>query len=95
MDNWSVHCTIENELQTRVNSHGALLLWNPPNSPDLNPIEKLWDVVLKKMLRCLTELSIGMRGLTRPFALGDFIDSILRAWLNYATAVATMEECLE
>ena len=28
------------------NAKGAFLIWGPPCSPDLNPIEKLWDVCI-------------------------------------------------
>jgi len=62
LDNWSVHRSIEAELRERLNERGALLLWNPPNSPDLNPIEKLFDIVLAHMSTRLQQLSLGQLG---------------------------------
>ena len=46
LDNMPCHQKHESELQEIVNSRSAYLLWNPPNSPDLNPIEKFWDIVI-------------------------------------------------
>ena len=95
LDNWSVHHSIEAELQAHINSCGAFLVWIPPNSPDYNLIEKLWDVSLMKMDHRLTELALGFFGPTRPFAFGDFYDCLFAARLNFHTAVVTMQESYE
>ena len=48
MDNLNVH-KVEG-VQTRVEAVGARLLYLPPYSPDLNPIEKVWSKI-KQLLR--------------------------------------------
>jgi transposase len=48
MDNLNVH-KVEG-VRTRVEAVGARLLYLPPYSPDLNPIEKAWSK-LKQLLR--------------------------------------------
>lgn len=48
MDNLNVH-KVEG-VRTRVQAVGARLLYLPPYSPDLNPIEKAWSK-LKQLLR--------------------------------------------
>jgi len=66
------HRRHEQRLVAAVNARGALLIWNPPQSPDLNPIEKLWDVVLAHANRRLHELLAGAGGQRpRAFHVGD------------------------
>ncbi len=48
MDNLSAHKTAG--VQERIEAAGARLLYLPPYSPDLNPIEKAWSK-LKTLLR--------------------------------------------
>ena len=48
MDNLNVH-KVEG-VRTRVEAVGARLLYLPPYSPDLNPIEKVWSKI-KQLLR--------------------------------------------
>jgi hypothetical protein len=38
------HRAAEHLIHAAVSSRGAILLWNPPQSPDLNPIEKVQSV---------------------------------------------------
>ena len=40
MDNARFHKN--NRIQKLLNRHGHRILWLPPYSPDLNPIEKKW-----------------------------------------------------
>ena len=56
---------------------GAFLLWNPPWSPDLNPIEKFWDVLLALISRCSHDLNIGTHnGIPRAFTMADFFHEL-------------------
>jgi transposase len=41
MDNMPSHRSTEERIRNALNARGAVLLWNPPRSPDLNPIEKI------------------------------------------------------
>jgi hypothetical protein len=50
------------------NAHGAYVLWNPPNSPDLNPIEKMWDVC-----------RAGLQSRARRAILGSLAGGVRRA----------------
>ena len=43
-DNMPQHWKFEKPISKWINEKGAILLWNPPNSPDLNLIEKCWGV---------------------------------------------------
>ena len=78
LDNMPVHRANETKIKQLLNAKGAFLLWNPPNSPDLNPIEKCWDVVLAWVNRRVTELACGVDGFPpRPFALPDLMKGLL------------------
>jgi transposase len=50
MDNASFHR--KSKLQKLADKYGMLLIFLPPYSPDLNPIEKLW-ANMKRALRDL------------------------------------------
>ena len=54
-----------------INARGAYVLWNPPNSPDYNPIEKLWDISLSAISRRIHDLISGNLGRVRAFGQGD------------------------
>lgn len=55
---------------------GAFLIFNPTYSPDLNPIEKMFDIFLSRLNRRALELSLGLHGARRPLGEGDFTDCI-------------------
>lgn len=46
MDNATFHK--REDTQALLKRHGHQILWLPPYSPDLNPIEKMWAWVKKK-----------------------------------------------
>jgi len=41
------------------------MIFGPPRSPDLNPIEKFWDVVVAGLHRRSTEVMLGLHGAAR------------------------------
>lgn len=61
------HRVLQDRLESIVNARGAVLIFNPPQSPDLNPQEKFWDVLGAACVRRMFELAEqGLR-----FGLGD------------------------
>jgi transposase len=72
LDNLSAHKT--ERVRQAIEARGAALLFLPPYSPDLNPIEKAWSKV-KSWLRtraARTALSLG-------YAIGEALDRISAA----------------
>lgn len=61
------------QLRHLITSRGAMLITNPPQSPDLNPIEKFWDVTLATSRRRMFELILGKHGPQRKFNVGDLV----------------------
>ena len=57
MDNATFHK--RSDTQELLEQHGHHILWLPPYSPDLNPIEKMWAWVKKKRKEWLVD-SIDM-----------------------------------
>ena len=65
MDNMPTHRAIEGAIRAAVAPTGGHLIWGPPRSPDLNPIEKFWDVVLAGMNRRCHQAASGVLGPAR------------------------------
>lgn len=72
----------QQRIVTAVQRRGALLIWNPPNSPDLNPIEELWNVVKDWVTHRLIQLYLGQLGIPRPFVWPDLAWCLTRARLS-------------
>ena len=68
-DNMPQHRSHQLRIEQAVNRRGAYVFWNPPNSPDLNPIEKLWDIGLAHSKRRMFELACGAYGAPRKFGM--------------------------
>jgi hypothetical protein len=75
LDNAPGHRALSNYAQQRilaaVQRRGAHVIWNPPHSPDMNPIEHIWFVSKAYMKRRVIEIATGRRGVIRPFAPAD------------------------
>jgi transposase len=86
LDNAPGHRALENFAQQRitisVQRRGALLIWNPPHSPDLNPIEHLWWVSKVLMKHRLIKLYTGQLGVPRAFATPDLEHCLQTARLS-------------
>jgi transposase len=59
IDNHKWHRQVCVKLEQAVNARGGIVVWNPPSSPDLNPIEKFWDVWVSRLnatqLNCISQ----------------------------------------
>lgn len=79
LDNAPGHRALTQQAQTRiltaVQRRGSLLIWNPPHSPDLNPIEHLWQVTN-------TLCEMGQLGIRRPFVHADLMHCLQNARLS-------------
>lgn len=82
LDNMPTHRKHRRRLERWARQRGAFLVWNPPQSPDLNPIEKLWDVILAHVKRRIVELGAGMHGASRKFGVGDLMMCLIKARLS-------------
>jgi transposase len=91
LDNMPSHRTYEKRIRRAVNWRGGILLWNPPQSPDLNPIEKLWDVVLAWTSRRIAHLLTGATEPARVFCISDLLCGLQEARLG----LKSYETCLK
>lgn len=82
LDNMPQHRSNQRLLQALCAQRGALLVWNPPNSPDLNPIEKMWDVATSSVCRKHVALMSGLQGPPRALGLGDLVECLTQSRLS-------------
>jgi hypothetical protein len=82
IDNLPQHRSNIGRIRSAINARGAFLLFNPPRSPDLNPIEKLWDVTNAGANRRMVELASGVHGAPRRFCWGDLIFCLQNARMS-------------
>ena len=86
LDNLSPHKTAA--ITTSIGAAGAELLYLPPYSPDLNPIEEMWSKVkafLRRLkARTLDALTFGIRDALRSVSAAD-----VAAWFSHSGYVAT------
>ena len=79
MDNLSAHKV--DGVRERIEACGASVLYLPPYSPDLNPIEKAW-AKLKACLRALRALAMPQLELATAKALQTITPQNAQAWLR-------------
>jgi len=86
LDNAPGHRAIAQQAQVRIRTavqrRGGILIWNPPHSPDLNPIEHLWQVTNKLASDMIHKLQLGLLGPPRPFAPADLQTCLRNARLS-------------
>lgn len=87
LDNAPGHRALDNFTTQRivisVQRRGALLIWNPPHSPDWNPIEHIWHVNNALMKRMIIDLASGQNGnMARPFMPFDLPVCLRQARLS-------------
>jgi len=58
----------------------TVLKW-PPQSPDLNPIEHLWDVVEQELHLCIPQISINCKMLSNQYG-PTFLKNTFSTLLN-------------
>lgn len=87
LDNASEHRAAGRRIEAAVRARGAFLLWNPPNSPDLNAIEKFWDVALCAANHLSLDLAAGVHGPSRAFNEQDLATVLLTARVSRDTLV--------
>ncbi len=79
MDNLSAHKV--DGVRERIEACGASLLYLPPYSPDLNPIEKAWSK-LKARLRALAARAMPQLEYATAQALQTITAQDAKAWLR-------------
>lgn len=79
MDNLSAHKV--DGVRERIQACGASVLYLPPYSPDLNPIEKAWSK-LKARLRALAARAMPQLENAVAHALQTITAQDARAWLR-------------
>lgn len=80
MDNLQVHKIAA--VREKIEACGALLLYLPPYSPDLNPIEKCWAKI-KQMLRTLKARTAEALDPAITQALASITSANALAWLHH------------
>ena len=80
MDNLSAHKAAT--VQQSIEAAGARLLYLPPYSPDLNPIEKCWSKI-KQVLRSLKARTAEALEAAMTTALAAISVDNARAWFNH------------
>lgn len=81
MDNLSAHKGPD--VISAIRAAGATVLFLPPYSPDLNPIEKAW-AKLKDILRRLPTLTRDAFDSAVAFAMDTISTADIRAWTTFA-----------
>ena len=56
LDNCPTYRKLQPQLLALINAKGAILIWNPPSSPDMNPIEHFWVVITDHCARLMNLL---------------------------------------
>jgi transposase len=79
MDNLSAHKV--DGVRQRIEACGASLLYLPPYSPDLNPIEKAWSKV-KACLRALAARNVSALQAATGQALRSVSPQDAKAWMK-------------
>jgi transposase len=80
MDNLSAHKIAS--VRQSIEAAGASLLYLPPYSPDLNPIEKCWSKI-KQVLRSRKARSVEALQAAMTVALASISPQNARAWLQF------------
>ena len=80
MDNLSAHKVAS--VRQSIEAAGASLLYLPPYSPDLNPIEKCWSKI-KQMLRSLKARTAEALQAAMTLALASISPQNARAWFQF------------
>lgn len=64
------------ELENFYGTRGIVCAWQPPQSPDMNIIEKFWDLMTTRAAKRHFELLAGQGGIARKLNFADLIDVI-------------------
>jgi transposase len=81
MDNLSAHKSPS--IQSRIYAAGASILYTPPYSPDLNPIEEAW-AKLKDVIRRLSTRTRDAFDVAVASAIDTITPNDIQNWIEYA-----------
>jgi hypothetical protein len=74
IDNANWHREVGELFERRVRERGGVVLWISPNSPDVNPIEKMWDVLTARFVSLETQALVTGRAIEYEDVHGAFRD---------------------
>ena len=82
LDNMPSHRAHEAAIEFYIHRAGAIVMWNPPNSLDMNPIEFMWFQLVGAISR--RNIDLIHRRPSRTACMGDVVDVLIHERITSA-----------